>query len=132
NAGLWRSWACHGEIVKRLIAAKAGVNKARTDGATPLLLAAQDGYSGVVKQLIEAGADVNKGIIHGVTPLLVASENGHAEVVKLLLAAKADMSATVDHDGTEYTALSLAKMNRHANVVTILKDNGAVDFDLNF
>ncbi len=62
----------------------ADVNKAMDDGATPLLIAAQDGHEAIVRALIELGADVNKATDNGVTPLFFAAQNGHTAIVQIL------------------------------------------------
>jgi ankyrin repeat protein len=96
------------------------------------LMAAQEGRGQIVKLLLAAGADVEKSLTGGLTPLMVAAEYGHASAVKALLEANADLSITIEYNGKDYTALDLAKANRHLGVVALLKKYGAVDFDLGF
>jgi len=105
------------------------VEKSRTDGATPLFMASQEGHADVVKLLLAAGSDISKGISSGVTPLMVASEGGHVDIVQVFLDAKADLSLTINVNGKDYTALSLAKSHGHDDVVALLKKYGAFDFD---
>ena len=61
------------QIVERLIAAGADVDKADTDdGTTPLYVAAQNGHHPVVERLIAAGADVDKATTdNDFTPLFL-------------------------------------------------------------
>jgi len=57
------------------------------DGATLLLMAAQNGSEAVVRALIEAGADINKATDDGVTPLtplLIAGHFGNEAIVQIL------------------------------------------------
>jgi ankyrin repeat protein len=74
----------HEAMVRALIEAGAGVNKARDDGATPLLIAAQRGHEAVVRALIEADADVSKARADGVMPLYMAAQKGHTAIVQIL------------------------------------------------
>ena len=67
----------HTKIVKKLLAAKADVNRAANDGATPLFVAAWEGHTEIVTKLLAANANVDQatkeGHTHpGSTPLLVA------------------------------------------------------------
>ena len=108
----------HTEIVMRLIAAKAEVDKKTTGGCdTPLLAASQNGHTEIVIRLIAANANVNEANKRCETPLFVASKGGHTEVVTTLIAAKAD----AEHVG-EYgnTPLYTASQNGHTDVVTTL------------
>ena len=76
-----------------LIKAGADVDKAKTNGATPLFIASDWGHGEIVKLLIKAGADVNKALTtDGATPLFIACQKGHDKIVKLLLASGADAS----------------------------------------
>lgn len=58
-------------VIRQLIAAHPDVNF-RVDGATPLHMAAEKGYSAIVQMLIEAGADLLAENAHGETPLDIA------------------------------------------------------------
>ena len=83
----------HVSMVRVLLEAGAGVDKARaSDGVTPLLMASSYGHTEVANALIAAGADVDKARTDdGTTPLLLASWNGGVEVVAALIAAGADV-----------------------------------------
>ena len=48
------------EIVKCLQSHNVDVDKARSDGATPLFIAAENGHSAVVDRLLLKGANINK------------------------------------------------------------------------
>ena len=58
---------------------------ARGVGATPLLIASEQGHGDVVRQLLEGGAAINQSKEDGATPLYAASEDGHRDVVDILL-----------------------------------------------
>ena len=67
------------------------------DGATPLIIAAQKGYTSIVRRLLAAGVSIQAdGLIgsgeneRSYTALQIAAENGHYEIVKLLLNSNAD------------------------------------------
>jgi ankyrin repeat protein len=64
----------------------ADPNKARSDGVTALMLAAQNGHEQVALVLLEAKADPNKARPNGVTALMIAAQHGHEQVVVLLKA----------------------------------------------
>lgn len=73
---------------------KINPNVATTYGATPLRIAAQNGYLTVVKKLIECKSDPNASDYEsGGTPLHVAAEKGRLEVVKALLDHKGNLHA---------------------------------------
>ena len=52
------------------------------NGATPLLIACENGHSLVVERLLQEKADPNTPKENGVTPLYIACENGHLPVVE--------------------------------------------------
>ena len=117
----------HPDIVTLLLYAGADT-EVGTIGAlsTPLHLAAsRKGLTATVKALIEAGADVDRRNALDLTPLIWASMNGNTENVKRLLDAGADFKLrckTID-----ITALSIAKNNKHKEIVRLLEEAGATE-----
>ena len=76
--------------VEKYLDAGIDVNEALTsDGATPLLLAAQNGHLDVVRKLIAADADVDKAATNGCTPLYITAAKGHIAVARKLIDAGA-------------------------------------------
>ncbi len=76
--------------IKVLLDAKADVNAARPDGATPLAWAVHYDDSESVALLIRAGANVNAANDYGVTPLTLACTNRNAAMIATLLKAGAN------------------------------------------
>ena len=68
----------HLDIVRFLVGeAQADVDKALTDGCTPLFIACQKGHLDIVCFLVEeAQADVEKAMTDGCTPLLTSPLEG--------------------------------------------------------
>ena len=103
-------------------------------GVTPLICAANYGYTKIAEFLIENSADINppKRVsrfqagkcrnLFGSSPLHFACENGHSEMVELLIAHKADINAGND---VGHTPLHNAVANGHLEVVKLLLDAGA-------
>ena len=92
-------------------------DEAINDGATPLLIACQEGHSDIVAKLLAADASVDQADDDGFTPLWVACQERHDEVISKLLAANADVNQATD-DGA--TPLYIASQNGHAEVVAKL------------
>lgn len=69
-----------------------------------------------VEQLLAEGTDPNQTDEEGYSALQAAAENDHLAVVKLLVGK----GANVAYKG-EYTALQLAEMAEHSDVVAYLK-----------
>ena len=98
------------------------VNNARSDGATPLIMAAGFGYGKIVDDLLTAKADVNQVMDHGVTALIMAISLGHEESVKSLIRANADVNQAMTNG---VTPLSRTKFNRCETIAQILINAGA-------
>jgi ankyrin repeat protein len=80
--------------VKRLVLARAGVNKRGRDGFTPLMLALNSGSLEIVRYLLSEGADVNARNEIGQTPVMLAAQAGSNDLVQTLILAGADLKAT--------------------------------------
>jgi hypothetical protein len=79
-------------VTQMLISKRADVNKANSNGETPLYRATADGLSDVVWRLIFEHADVNKANNNGETPLYRAAADGLSDVVRLLINEHADVN----------------------------------------
>jgi uncharacterized protein len=69
------------------------------DGTTPLILAAQLGWSEGAEQLLARGASPNLGNRRGETPLIFAVQRRDLQMVRLLLARRADPNQTDNVSG---------------------------------
>ena len=82
----------------------------------------------VMDLLLENGADVNSALAgkdaSGWTALLFAVVNGNFDLVKYLISKGADVNHTSDEGAT---ALSLARQEKYESLVSLLKENGALD-----
>lgn len=105
------------EILEFLISQGANPNVESTEGATPLMNAAQSNKLEHAKLLINSKADINKQDHRGFTALHRAAEIGHIEIVKLLLQNGAKKEIVAE----EHTALSLAKANKNTDIVKLLE-----------
>lgn len=96
------------EVVKVLLAhpdALAAIDSAGKGGWTPLVWAAQQGFTDVVLALLKAGASVH-GAPKGASPLVAAAHRGHMDIIEALLAAGADVDRA---DGAGALPLGMAK-----------------------
>ena len=107
----------HSEVVSLLLEARDDNDRYGADQA--LCLAAQNGHLEIV-QLLSASANVN--VFHFTQASRSAAKNRHWEVVKFLLEAEVHIYAVV-YDGQ--TALHLAAMEGHPEVVKLLLEEGA-------
>ncbi|MDO5693871.1 MAG: ankyrin repeat domain-containing protein [Pseudomonadota bacterium] len=78
----------HADLVKRLIARDADVNKT---GWAPLHYAATGGHLEVMQILLDHHAFIDAQSPNGTTPLMMAASYGTPEAVKLLIEAGADV-----------------------------------------
>jgi ankyrin repeat protein len=88
------------------------------DGATPLLLAAQIGWTEGAQQLLGRRANPNLANSRGETPLIFAVRRRDLAMVRLLLSARADPNQTDNVAG--YSAIDYARQDSRA--VPILRE----------
>jgi ankyrin repeat protein len=108
--------------VRALVKNAAEVNRAETDGTTPLHVAVLRDDPESVDLLLRAGATVKAATRYGVTPLYLACVNGNAAVVEKLLAAGADPNAALPEGET---ALMTAARTGNVPVIKALLAHGA-------
>ncbi|WP_455366559.1 ankyrin repeat domain-containing protein, partial [Kaarinaea lacus] len=107
-------------IIRTLVKNGADVNKKReSDGATPLIIAAQMGDYQLVNTLINAGASIEEYDQEKRTALIVAAKKNNKNIVKKLLSVGADVNA-VDVSGAN--ALKHAEELGHREVVKAIQD----------
>lgn len=112
------------KVVARLLAACAAVDeRERSDGRTPLHVAALRGDDDVVAYLLAAGAAVDATTQNGWTPLQIAAKNGQQNVAGRLLAAGAAVNERLN--GTGKSPLALAVKDNHRHVAQLLVAWGA-------
>lgn len=63
-------------MTKMLVKAGSDVEATRSDGSTPLHMAASRSYTGIMTVLIEAGANPDSQLPRGETPLFLAGARG--------------------------------------------------------
>ena len=123
--------ACHGDAhaVAALLDVRAAVGRpgggmdarcAERDGATLLIVAADEGQEAIVRMLLARGAGVNLQSSLGCTALMAATGQGHTTIVQALLDAKADASLQAI-DGS--TALMLAEQEKHTATAQLLRQH---------
>ncbi len=99
------------------------MDKGDPQGVTPLMIAAQRGYSRVARILLEKGANVSVKADRDFTALHCCCQGGHVEVVKLLVeAGGSDLEA---RDRSSCTPLFVAATRGHWQIVRVLIEAGA-------
>ena len=98
------------------------VNQRNNTGWTPLMLAAQEGHSGVAEILLARKADVSMAEDSGYTALHLSAQEGHLTVTKYLISAGADVAARRPEGATP---LHLASQHGHSEVMVALIEAGA-------
>ena len=113
------------DVAEVLVAGGADVNAKSDLKETPLHLATLGKHKAIVELLLKNKADANAKDNENRTPLhsaLTCKRAGTKDVVELLLAAKADINA---RDAVGHSPLDLAKNLEEADVIALLKKNGA-------
>jgi ankyrin repeat protein len=96
-------------------------------GVTPLFHAASTGDVSMLQLLAKHGADLNAWKSDGLTPLMGAAFRGQAEAVRALVEAGAKMNLIHGADPARpFSALDLAEVRGHQEIVDFLKARGAV------
>jgi len=72
--------------IQMLLDKGAYINVKDSEGYTPLMFAAQEGYAQTVQFLLNKGASIDTETNNGHTALSIAIQNDHKEVVEVLLA----------------------------------------------
>ena len=95
------------------------VDEQRDTGATPFLIACEEGHGEVGRLLAAHGADINRPNNAGATPFYVACQNGHGTIVDLLVELGADITAPLTNGATP---MLVACERNHTDVVQKLMD----------
>ena len=111
----------HYSIVALLLDHNADPNPNGT-GETPLIIAFRKRDYKIMKLLLKKGADVNGLIDNCRTIVMSASSKGYQDIVELCLNYNCDLNIT---DEFGWTALTLACVNDHVNIVELLLNAGA-------
>jgi ankyrin repeat protein len=112
------------ELAGILLTAGAKPMTANRAGATPMLLATQNGNADMIERLLAAGADPNAPLTKtSDTALMMAARTGKVEAVRALLDHGAQVNAHETWGGT--TALMWAASERHPDVAKLLIEHGA-------
>ncbi len=121
------------ETTKILLENGADVNANGNDGMTAFIqstfgILSKKVSTEVMDLLLENGADVNSALISknaaGWTALHFAVVNGDYDLVKYLLSNGANVNHTSDEGST---ALSLARQEKYKEIISLLKNKGALD-----
>jgi len=124
----------HLEVVKLLVAEKAGLDKLIFESyLTPLHLALSKGRDDVAKALIEAGADLNIVSQIGICgpPLHYAIVKERTDLVKLLLSKGADVNTVEEMNGYSplYLAATLNQIETMKELIKAGADSNLVDYE---
>src|SRR5579871_1272701 len=107
----------HRRLALDLLAKGAQPHPARADGATPLMLAAANGYVDVSRQLLRRKEDPNARDVEGDTALIYAARLGQTDIVRELIQSNAAVNVA---DQRGRTALMEAAANGQRACVDVL------------
>ena len=116
------------QTVAGLLTRGADVNAVTTDGATALMLAAENGHAEIVSALLLSRDEINVNAVtpNGSTALMIAAKNGHAETVSALLLSRDEINVNaVTSDGS--TALIFAAEKGRTEIVSALLSRDGID-----
>lgn len=110
------------EVVAAFLKAKANLNVADADGATPLMAAAATDHGDTLEALIAAGAKLEAKDSDGWTAVHYAVMNSNWSVLDKLIAAKANVNAVAND---KYSALMMALGSGRGSIAEKLMKAGA-------
>ena len=113
------------ELLELLLSHGAGLERRDREGRTPLLTAASAGHSGVMKHLVTAGAETSAVDKEDRSGLYLAAENNNLRCVKTLLKTGVRAELLERNDRWDNTALHIASIRGHLDIVTALIEAGA-------
>lgn len=105
--------------VQRLIEVGEPVDRSDLDLLrTPLLWAAEGGYTELAGFLLDRGANIEDWADEGESPLMLAARKGHAHTVRLLLERGADPNYVTDN---WWDAVMFAKLGGHDDLASLIE-----------
>ncbi|NCB69505.1 MAG: hypothetical protein EOM47_11750 [Bacteroidia bacterium] len=115
------------DFVKLIIENGGDVNSKNkcAGNQTPIRFACKTGSVKLVSYLLDNGADLEDTPDDQITPIVQAARSNHYELVKFLIWKGANVNAyAATHD--KECALNQAIMNKNADIVELLLENGAL------
>lgn len=120
TALMWATSYCYIDIVRLLLEREADISA--SNGATVLMIAAENGNTEILDMLLDNGADIEHKDSYGYTALMYAAWNGKVDALRLLLDRGANIEA---NDNLFATALIYAARCDRVETVQLLLERGA-------